>query len=75
MCNCFDPFLCVKGVVVLTNSCISKKEASLLLGVTIRMIDYYLQRGNLLVDHMEKGRVMIDVSEVYSLREKRKRRI
>lgn len=50
------------------NSCISKKEASLLLGVTVRMIDYYLQRGNLTVDHMEKGRVMLNIGEVYALR-------
>lgn len=52
--------------------CVTKKEAANLLGVSLRHISRYLASGALSVDHKEKGKVMIDVSEVYSLRAKKK---
>lgn len=51
--------------------CVTKKEAANLLGVSLRHISRYLASGALSVDHKEKGKVMIDVSEVYSLRAKK----
>lgn len=54
--------------------CVTKKEAANLLGVSLRHISRYLASGALSVDHKEKGKVMIDVSEVYSLREQNKNR-
>lgn len=54
--------------------CVSKKEASKLLGVSLRMITNYLKSGELTEHHREKRMVMVDVSEVYSLREENKKR-
>lgn len=54
--------------------CVTKVEASKLLGVTVRMVDKYIQNGKLTVDHMDKNKVMIDITEIYSLREKRSKR-
>ena len=51
--------------------CVTKVEASKLLGVSVRMVDKYLHSGELTVDHMEKNKVVIDVTEVYILGEKR----
>ena len=54
--------------------CVTKVEASKLLGVSVRMVDKYLHSGELTVDHMEKNKVVIAITEVYSLREKRSKR-
>lgn len=55
------------------SSCyVTKKEASEILGVTVRQIDYYLADGALHVDHMYKNRVMIKISEVFALREQKR---
>lgn len=56
--------------------CVTKVEAGKLLGVGKRQVEKYLHSGRLTVHHIEKCKVMIDVTEVYSLREelsKRKR--
>lgn len=56
--------------------CVSKQEASKLLGTTLRMVTNYLKNGDLKEHHRENKKVMIDVLEVYILREnisKRKR--
>lgn len=37
--------------------CVTKVEASKLLGVSVRMVDKYLHSGELTVDHMEKNKV------------------
>lgn len=55
---------------------VNKKDAGKLLGVSLRMITNYLKSGDLTEHHRENREVMIDVTEVYSLREeiiKRKR--
>ena len=49
--------------------CVTKKEASKLLGVTVRQVSYHLASGALTVDHIEKGKAMIDVTAVFNLRE------
>lgn len=54
--------------------CITKVEASKLLGVSVRMVEKYLHSGKLSEDHREKGKVMIPIDEVYSLRETIKHR-
>lgn len=54
--------------------CVTKTEAAKLLGVTLRQVTRYLVAGDLSEDHKEKGKVMISVGEVYSLREKIKQR-
>lgn len=54
--------------------CVTKKKAAKLLGVTLRQVTRYLAAGDLSEDHKEKGKVMISVGEVYSLREKIKQR-
>lgn len=54
--------------------CVSKLEASKLLGVSVRMVEKYIKGGKLTVDHREKRMPMIDVTEVYSLRDKNKER-
>lgn len=56
------------------NLCVNKKEAGEIIGVSVRQIDYYLASGTLTVDHMEKHRVMINISKVFELRENRKQR-
>lgn len=53
---------------------VTKKEAVKLLGITIRQVSRYLAAGELSIDHIFNGKVMIDVTEVYSLREKIKNR-
>lgn len=54
---------------------LTKKEAAKMLGVTLRQVTRYLTDGKLSVDHMEKGKVMINIAEIYSLRaELRKRK-
>ena len=53
--------------------CITKKDASVLLAVSVRMVDKYIHSGKLSVDHMEKHKVMIPITEVYGLREKIKK--
>lgn len=60
----------------MSDLCVNKKEASKLLGVSLRMVTNYLKSGELTEHHRENREVMIDVIEVYSLREeisKRKR--
>ena len=55
---------------------VNKKDAGKLLGVSLRMVTNYLKSGDLTEHHRENREVMIDVAEVYSLREeiiKRKR--
>lgn len=55
---------------------VNKKDAGKLLGVSLRMVTNYLKSGDLTEHHRENREVMIDVTEVYSLREeliKRKR--
>lgn len=55
---------------------VNKKDAGKLLGVSLRMVTNYLKDGLLSEHHRENREVMIDVTEVYSLREeisKRKR--
>ena len=59
---------------MLGGDCFTKKEAAKILGVSVRMVDKYIAQGLLTVDHMEKHRVMIKITEVYSLREMKKRR-
>lgn len=54
--------------------CITKKEAVKLLGVTMRQVSRYLASGALSVDHIEKGKVMIPIDEVYHLREIKNRK-
>ena len=55
--------------------CVTKAEAGKLLGVSVRQIDKYLKSGELTVHHREKrNTVMISVTEVYNLREKKKER-
>lgn len=54
--------------------CVTKVEASKLLGVSLRMITKYLKGGKLTVHHTESRKVMIDVSEVYNLRKERTER-
>lgn len=55
--------------------CVTKAEAGKLLGVSVRQIDKYLNSGALTVHHREKrNAVMISVTEVYNLREKKKGR-
>lgn len=53
---------------------VSKEETSKLLGVSLRMVTNYLQSGRLKAHHKEGKNIMIDLSEVYSLREKNKTR-
>lgn len=53
---------------------VTKKEAAKLLGVSMRQVSRYLASGALSVNHVERGKVRIDVTEVYSLREKNKKR-
>lgn len=48
--------------------CVTKKEAARVLGVTLRQVSRYLASGDLSEDHREKGKVMIPIDEVYSLR-------
>lgn len=54
--------------------CVTKKEAAKLLGISLRQVTRYLAAGTLSEDHREKGKVMIPINEVYSLREMKKRR-
>ena len=70
---CLDPVFYFVRCVGMSTYCVTKVEASKLLGVSVRMVDKYLHSGELTVDHMEKNKVVIDVTEVYSLRSKRKR--
>lgn len=49
--------------------CVSKKEAGKILGVGLRMVTTYLQRGKLNADHKEGKFIMIPIDEVYNLRE------
>lgn len=58
----------------MVNVCLTKKEAAKLLGVSLRQVSRYLAAGDLSVACVEKGKVRIDVTEVYSLREKNKNR-
>lgn len=53
---------------------VSKEEAGKLLGVSLRMVTNYLQSGRLTPHHKEGKRVMIEITEVYSLREENKKR-
>ena len=50
------------------------KEAELIIGVSQRQIRRYLASGELTKSHIQKGKVMIDVAEVYNLRQKRNQR-
>lgn len=52
----------------MSDLCVNKKEASKLLGVTVRQVEKHLHSGRLTVHHMEKHRVMIDIAEIYALR-------
>ncbi len=54
--------------------CVTKQEASKLLGVSERMINKYLHNGQLTVHHKENRMVMISVTEVYALREQKKKK-
>lgn len=54
--------------------CVTKVEASKLLGISVRMVEKYLHRGDITVNHMEKGKVMIEISQIYSLREQKEKR-
>lgn len=49
---------------------VTKEEASKLLGVSLRMITNYLKSGDLTEHHKNSRNVMIDIVEVYDLREK-----
>lgn len=53
---------------------VTKEEASRLLGVSIRMIGKYLKSGKLTEHHRDGRKVMIDVTEIYDLRENIKRK-
>lgn len=53
---------------------LTKKQVAKLLGVSLRQVSRYLASGMLTVAYVEKGKVRIDVTEVYSLREKNKNR-
>lgn len=48
---------------------VNKKEVSKLLGVSLRMVTNYLKSGELTAHHRENREVMIDIVEVYNLRE------
>jgi predicted site-specific integrase-resolvase len=61
-------------MVVNITQCVTKKEAAKLLGVTLRQVTNYLAAGELSEDSREKGKVMIDIFEVYTLRTKNKNR-
>lgn len=50
--------------------CVSKKEAVKLLGVTMRQVSRYLASGDLSIDHVENGKVMIPIEDIYYLRAK-----
>lgn len=54
--------------------CVTKKEATKLLGISLRQVTRYLAAGTLSEDHREKGKVMIPINEVYNLRKMKKRR-
>jgi len=54
--------------------CVTKAEACKLLGVSKRMIEKYFQSGELTVHHKENRVVMIDVTEIYALRERKRKR-
>lgn len=56
------------------SQCVTKKEAVRLLGVTMRQVARYLASGELTIDRMEKNRAMINIVDVYNLREKRTKR-
>lgn len=58
----------------MSNLCVTKEEAGSLLGVSLRMVTKYLKSGALTEHHREGRRVMIDVTEVYNLREKNQKR-
>lgn len=49
---------------------VTKEEASKLLGVSLRMITNYLKSGELTEHHKDGRNVMIDIVEIYNLREK-----
>lgn len=59
---------------MLGGDCFTKKETAKILGVSVRMVDKYIAQGLLKVNHMEKHRVMIKITEVYNLRQENKNR-
>lgn len=55
--------------------CVTKKMAGELIGVSLRQITKYLTSKELTSHHIEKGKVMIDIAEVYDLRERKRGKI
>lgn len=49
---CLDPVFYFVRCVGMSTYCVTKVEASKLLGVSVRMVDKYLHSGELTVDHM-----------------------
>ena len=54
--------------------CVTKVEASKLLGISVRMVEKYLHRGDISVDHKEGRKAMIPIEQVYNLREQKEKR-
>ena len=54
--------------------CVTKSEAGKLLGVGNRQVEKYLHSGRFTVHHIEKGKVMIPIEEIYDLREEKTKR-
>lgn len=67
--SCF--FIVKEWRMEMSELCVNKKEASKLLGVSVRQVDKYLHSGKLTVHHrVAHMAVMIDIVEIYNLREK-----
>ncbi len=64
----------VKELFSMGGMYVTKEEASKLLGVSLRMVTNYLKSGELTEHHKEDRIVMIDVTEVYHLREEKAKR-
>lgn len=54
--------------------CITTQEVSKLLGISVRMVQKYIKRGTLKAHHRVGRQAMVDVSEVYGLREEKRKR-
>lgn len=54
------------------NNCVTVTEASKIVGVTARQIMRYLASGVLAEDHRECRKIMIDVKQVFDLREQKR---
>lgn len=54
--------------------CVTKVEASKLLGISVRMVEKYIYKGDISIDHKDGRKAMIPIEQVYRLREKKEKR-